>query len=227
MSALAKISANRFRLALFLLMLATAVSALARSADPPGLCEAAAFRAARQTEVPVAVLQSLALTETGRSVGPELRPWPWTVNVAGEGHWFATRAEAERFASETLLSGQGNFDVGCFQINYRWHGAHFGSVREMFDPDANALYAARFLQTLDAGAEDWSRAAGAYHSAVAERARIYRARFDRIFANVGEEVPTSYLRASNGFPLLQPGATGSGGSVVPVGHGASLPLIGY
>lgn len=227
MIVLEKTCTSRFRLALFLLMLATAVSAMARSADPPGLCEAAAFRAARQTEVPVAVLHSLALTETGRSLGPELRPWPWTINVAGEGHWFATRAEAEHFASETLLSGQDSFDVGCFQINYRWHGEHFSSLREMFDPDANALYAARFLQTLDAGAEDWSRAAGAYHSAVADRAKTYRARLDRILADLGKGIPSSHLPASSGFPLLQPGATGSGGSVVPVGHGASLPLIGY
>jgi soluble lytic murein transglycosylase-like protein len=60
--------------------------------------------------------------------------------------------------------GARSYDVGCFQINYRWHGQHFASLDQMFDPDANAAYAARFLSELYAEFGDWSRAAGAYHS---------------------------------------------------------------
>jgi soluble lytic murein transglycosylase-like protein len=64
----------------------------------------------------------------------------------------------------------------------------------MFDPDANAAYAARFLSELHAELGDWSRAAGAYHSRTPSFAWKYRARFDRIRARLvaahGEDAPT-------------------------------------
>ena len=54
----------------------------------------------------------------------------------------------------------------------------------MFDPDANAAYAARFLSELYAEFGDWSRAAGAYHSRTPKFANRYRGRFDRIRARL-------------------------------------------
>ncbi len=39
------------------------------------------------------------------------------------------------------------------QINQHWHGSHFRSVAEMFDPEQNVQYAASYLKSLyqDAG----------------------------------------------------------------------------
>jgi hypothetical protein len=74
--------------------------------------------------------------------------------------------------------------VGCVQINYRWHGHAFPTLEDMFDPEWTATYAAQFLRTLYEERGDWSQAAGAYHSLTAEKAAIYRQRFDRILAGL-------------------------------------------
>ncbi|AXQ94987.1 transglycosylase SLT domain-containing protein [Cereibacter azotoformans] len=197
---------------------ASAAHALMRGGDDAGLCEEAARRAARATGVPEEVLQAITLAETGRrSAEGALRPWPWAVNLAGESHWFSTRAEAEGFVKQVLLAGRRNLDVGCFQINHRWHADGFASVHEMFDPQANALYAAHYMLRLRERSADWSMAAGAYHSATPEHADRYRARFDTLLAGVprGPAVQPAALHV-NRYPLLTSGALRGRGSLVPL-----------
>lgn len=150
------------------------------------ICERAIVDGARRGRVPEGVLQAISLTETGRAVGGRLRPWPWAINREGRGYWFASREEALDFARASLAEGRRSFDVGCFQINYLWHGANFASLEAMFDPDAGAAYAARFLSDLYRARGDWSLAAGAYHSQTPDRALVYQARFDRILAGLGD-----------------------------------------
>ena len=72
--------------------------------------------------VPQDVLHAISLTETGRAQGGRLRPWPWAINREGKGFWFKNRDEALAFAKASLAEGRRSFDVGCFQINYHWHG---------------------------------------------------------------------------------------------------------
>lgn len=155
----------------------------------PQLCEQAAAQASRSTSVPLDVLRAIALTETGRTRNGSFRPWPWTVNMEGKGEWFDTYEQARDYVRAHRARGATSFDVGCFQINYRWHGKHFASLEQMFDPGANAAYAARFLTELYDELGDWSRAAGAYHSRTPQYATRYRARFDRIRARLGDSGP--------------------------------------
>lgn len=181
---LSRLSAG-LRLAVLLVLAAPSLPAGASEADrSPALCEQAALGGARRGGVPASVLHAVALTETGHKRDGRLRPWPWAVNREGRGHWFATRNEALAFARASLAEGRTSFDVGCFQINYRWHGRAFASLEAMFDPDAGADYAARFLSELYRGRGDWSEAAGAYHSRTPHYAQVYRARFDRILAGL-------------------------------------------
>ena len=148
-------------------------------------CERAIVEGARREGGPEGVLHAISLTETGRPQNGKLRPWPWAINREGKGFWFANREEALAFAKASLAAGRPSFDVGCFQINYRYHGMNFPALETMFDPDAGATYAAQFLKSLYAGRGNWSAAAGAYHSQTPSRAGIYRARFDRILASLG------------------------------------------
>ena len=206
-----------------------------------GMCDQVAHQAARESGVPLSVMQAITRTETGRVQGGRLTPWPWTVNMEGAGHWFDSRAEAEAYVSKHHARGARSYDVGCFQINYRWHGQHFASPIAMFDPLANARYAARFLRDLYAETGDWSQAAGAYHSRTPKYANKYRTRFDRIRSRLdggAEIVPPPRLAQTqspaptltvqtprvNRYPLLQPGAQAAGlGSLVPgTSSGAAL-----
>ncbi len=167
------------------LLLSAAQAVPAAAGDDAAICERAIVDGARRQGVPESVLHAISLTETGRPDGGRLRPWPWAINREGQGFWFRNREEALAFARKSVAEGRPSFDVGCFQINYYWHGRNFPSLESMFDPDTGADYAARFLGSLHAERGDWSAAAGAYHTQKPDRAGIYRARFDRILAGLG------------------------------------------
>lgn len=216
------------------------------NADMSQICDRAAAQAAAATGVPISVLKAISLTETGRDRGGTARPWPWTVNMEGKGLWFDSREAALGYAYEHYKRGARSFDVGCFQINYKWHHEHFASIEEMFDPSANALYAANFLMSLFEASGDWETAAGAYHSRTPEHAERYKARFAAYRAGFIREdglplriaapiVPAAdppgpggagpaRLRV-NSYPLLQAGGTTALGSLVPLGNGAGTSLF--
>lgn len=155
-----------------------AAAAVDPAEQPAAVCEWAAMTAAQETGVPADILATLTLTETGRRRGGVVRPWAWSINAEGAGSWFDDAAEALAFAQDRIDQGRPNFDVGCFQLNYRWHGENFPSVVEMFDPLENARYAARFVRDLYAETGDWRLAAGAFHSKTPANAAKYLARFD-------------------------------------------------
>jgi hypothetical protein len=152
--------------------------------DPSVLCDAAIAKGARRGGVPVEVLHAVALTETGQHRDGRMRAWPWAINREGKGSWFDSREEALAFAKASLAQGRTSFDVGCVQINYRWHGHAFPSLEAMFDPEWTATYAAQFLRTLYEERGSWSAAAGAYHSLTPELAQKYAARFNQVLAGL-------------------------------------------
>lgn len=235
---------HRARAVLLILLPAVYLPAPAPAAptDLPALCENAAHVAAAEAGVPVSVMRAITLTETGRRYGGKQRPWPWTVNMEGTGKWFDTPGEALAYVDRNFARGARSFDVGCFQLNYRWHGQAFASIEQMFEPLANARYAAKFLKSLYAETGDWSRAAGAYHSRTKKFADRYRKRFDTLRARLDgvappvqssvpvvavarAEGPTPIIAPSaqpggprvNNFPLLQADASlGQLGSLVPI-----------
>lgn len=216
-------------------------------ADPSQICDQVAYLAAEKTGVPLSVLKAISLTETGRKQGGRFRPWPWTINMEGKGHWFDSRDEARAYVDKEFARGARSFDIGCFQINYKWHGEEFSSIEEMFDPVANALYAARLLGQLHAETGSWGKAAGAYHSRTPAFAERYQARFERLraplLAEDGEgipEIPDIVLAANglddaetlppaariNRYPLLQAGEGVALGSLVPLAARPAAPLYG-
>ena len=206
-------------------------------ASPDQICDQAAHFAARKTGVPLAVLQAITRTETGRKSDGRFTPWPWTVNMEGKGVWFDTLDEARAYVFRHFKRGARSFDVGCFQINYRWHHKAFTSIDEMFEPEANAVYAAEFLRSLYEETGNWTDAAGAYHSRTPKHADRYKAIFEKHRRNApgadavlvsaepgidtGPRAATAVPRM-NRYPLLRPGAGSASdrarlGSLVPVG----------
>ena len=224
-----------FRLIRCLCLLSLCASVAARAdTDIADLCRDAAFAAANDYGIPPKVLLAITLTETGRSTAGNLQPWPWAINHAGEGAWYATQAEALAAIERLTAEGQRNFDVGCFQLNHRWHAGGFRSAQEMIDPARNADYAARFLLDKYAATQDWGLAAAAYHSGTPEYAAQYQARFAAILANLSPDALTggpvmvaddAIPARPNAYPLLLAGQRGMGASIVPLGQ-AARPLFG-
>ena len=224
------------RIAVSILGMLMVLSAPA-NADLSSICDRAAIEAAAGSGVPVSVLKAISLTETGRDQGGQTRPWPWTVNMEGKGIWFDTREAALSYVYEHYKRGARSFDIGCFQINYKWHHQHFASIEEMFDPSANARYAAEFLDNLHAETGNWEDAAGAYHSRTPEHANRYKAKFAAYRAGLEHEDalplvvrPTLRTVATtsppgtgapttprvNSYPLLRGGGQPALGSLVPL-----------
>lgn len=205
-----------------------------------GICDRAAIQVSHETGVPVDVLRAISLTETGRNGKNGFLPWPWTVNMEGIGKWFNDRETAQAYVDRNFERGARSFDVGCFQINYRWHGQAFNSIQEMFEPVANARYAADFLQRLYYELGDWTKAAGAYHSRTPKFANKYKKRFSRIRADLkklpGIEVAhvqiakpepqvAETIERINRFPLLVNNGPTASASLVPLSALAPLRLI--
>jgi len=114
--------------------------------------------------------------------------------MEGKGFWFDTREEAYAYVMERYNAGARSFDVGCFQLNYKWHGMNFESIEAMFDPMTNATYAAQLLSGLYDEFGDWTKAAGAYHSRTETYASRYRTRYARIRARLNGVAPEPELR---------------------------------
>lgn len=181
------------RVAALVLSLASipAGQAEATAANTQAICDRAAASAAAETGVPVRLLLALTRTETGRSMDGQFGPWPWTVNNAGDGRWFADAASAQAHVARLQSMGERNIDIGCFQINLHWHGHAFRNPSEMFDPGRNADYAAAFLTGLFAEFGTWDGAVAAFHSRTPHHAARYMDRYTRIYAALADApVPT-------------------------------------
>jgi hypothetical protein len=167
----------------------------------PEACERAIRTATAEAGLPPDLLMAIALAESGRVQDGRLRPWPWAANLEGRGHWFSTRAELVAFAEGAIAAGRRSIDIGCFQINWHWHGAAFARPNDLAEPLTGARHAAGYLLRLHAETGSWERAVGAYHSRDPERAARYAARV----AELGGWAPApGPLQASQ--PASQPAA---------------------
>lgn len=130
-------------------------------------------------DLPPEVLYAVALTESARQVDStgNVRPWPWTLNVQGRGHFFDSRQEAEAALQEHFDAGRRSIDIGLMQVNWRYHRQRLGSPRLALDPYHNLRVAAQILRDCHQSRHDWWAAVGCYHAPNSpQRADRYRAR---------------------------------------------------
>lgn len=164
-------------------LLSGCLLALPATASSPPL----AYQWATQgTEVPAAVLYALALQESGAWLRGRRVPWPWTLNVAGEGQRFADRRSACRALLLALDDvGAKRVDAGLGQINLGWNGQHFSHPCQALDPYHNLSVAARLLRAHKEPGIDWVTTAGRYHRPLGGTpAERYRRAFARHLARV-------------------------------------------
>lgn len=129
-------------------------------AGEANVCEREMGAAAKRYGVPLAILYSVGLTETGRRGSLQ----PFALNIEGAAFFLATSSEALRRFYEAKRHGARLIDIGCMQLDYFFHGSRFRSVELMFDPHENVDYAARFLSELRTREGSWTLAAARYHA---------------------------------------------------------------
>jgi hypothetical protein len=86
---------------------------------PPGsagaVCRAALAAAEARYAIPAGLLQAIGIVESGRrnEVTGARQPWPWTINVEGESHYFDTKAQAVTWVRQAQARGTRSIDTGC------------------------------------------------------------------------------------------------------------------
>ncbi|SPF80104.1 hypothetical protein PRI8871_01906 [Pseudoprimorskyibacter insulae] len=184
-------------------------------------CETLAELAAEERGIPDGLLSAIARTETGYSKdGQGRRAWPWTLNQGGRSYYFETRGQAEAKLNELLAKGVRNVDVGCMQINYRWHGEQFSSPEAMLDPAINVSYGALFLERLHKQSGSWDTATRHYHSSEVTRGKAYQKRVETALGNI-QSAPMPAPKA----PETQPIQLASLQQVTKVEDTGVMPLI--
>ncbi len=129
--------------------------------------------------IPARLFYAIAVAESGKTLAStsSRRPWPWTLNIAGEGRYFSTRWKAWRALDQSLRAGQDSVDIGLMQVNWRFHQAKLGSSWLALEPYHNLSVAAAILKDCYKKRRDWWASVGCYHAPSNKpRAKRYRAR---------------------------------------------------
>jgi hypothetical protein len=187
----------------------------------PDLCTAEAAAAERAAGIPAGLLLAIGKRESGRweSGSGRIMPWPWSINSDGDSHVFESRDEAVAFVAAAQRGGAASIDVGCFQVNLKYHPHAFASLEDAFDPAANAAYAARFLTELHDREGSWEQAVADYHSATPVYGEPYRdavLALWRGFDTSSAKLPLGGGRVAANIPVWSPHAAPS----------AALPAAG-
>lgn len=95
------------------------------------------------------------------------------VSVAGKPFYGEDREAALKHINHNLEQGKTNIDVGCMQLNYKYHASNFESLEEMLTPENNIKYAAAFLKKLYEQTGNWRDAVARYHSSNPEYQNKY------------------------------------------------------
>jgi hypothetical protein len=171
--------------------------------DPWTACRRAIVAAEPRSGLPPGLLLAIAMVESGRG-DPRtgrVEPWPWALNVEGEGRMPESRAAAAAEVAALQAAGRRSIDIGCMQVNLLHHPAAFPDVPSGLEPASNVRYAIAFLRDLHARLGNWAEAIANYHSADAERGGAYHRRV--VLARLGA-------------------AWGAGGGTVPVALAGNL-----
>jgi hypothetical protein len=157
--------------------------AVSKPRDTAGLCERATAGQESARRIPRKLLHAISIAETGRwdKNRRENTAWPWTVTSGGKGRYFATKQAAIRAVRKLKRQGVRNIDVGCMQINLKYHPKAFKSLDDAFNPAKNTAYAAEFLVRLRQDKRSWVQAVKHYHSATRALHNPYRAKVYKIW----------------------------------------------
>jgi len=155
------------------------LASFAEGADSQ-LCDQSIEIVAQNSFVPREIIYKIARLESGRHVNGRHVSWPWSINNGGKGYFLKDSTTALSMLSSLVAQGKTNIDVGCMQLNIRWHAEFFDSLRQMMNPSDNVRYAVRYLEQLYKETGSWEKAVKFYHSRNAKFNSVYYAKYKKI-----------------------------------------------
>ena len=121
--------------------------------------------------LPNKLLTSIALVESGIKKS-EFKSWPWTLNVSGKSMYFDNKSETIEYLKSNINLKK-SIDVGCMQINTKYHLKNFKDLSHLVEPEENVKYAAIYLLKLYKKHKSWNEAVSRYHSSIPKRKKNY------------------------------------------------------
>jgi hypothetical protein len=157
----------------------------AKNIDPELLCLVSSSYYEKKYNIPKNLLRSISIVESGKWNREHKMTfaWPWIVGIDGKGEYFKSYGEAAAFLRKAVARGA-NVDIGCHQINWKYHGHHFNKPEELLHPKINAAYAAHFLIEKFNSSKDWSKAVAHYHSHTPEFGDRYLKKVHNVLENM-------------------------------------------
>jgi hypothetical protein len=138
--------------------------------------------------IPPAILYAIACQESGRAApGLPLQPWPWTLNVAGRGYYYASHTEVWDGLSRHVERRPANVGVGLMQVTWPYNLHVLTDLYLVIEPQENLRVAAHILAERQRAAGDWWTAVGWYHSRTPALAARYRASVRRHWRRLQED----------------------------------------
>lgn len=117
------------------------------------------------------LLYSIALTVSSRPVSGGVMPWPYTITVDGQRHYYEDMPSAERALDTFLASGKRNVAIGLMQVNIAYYP--YGLPGMLLDPLFNVSEGARLLKASMATTKDYHNGIGRYFSWNAEESNLW------------------------------------------------------
>ena len=121
--------------------------------------------------LPNKLLTSIALVESGIKKN-EFKSWPWTLNVSGKSMYFDNKLETLEYL-QSNINLKKSIDVGCMQINTKYHLKNFKDLSHLVEPEENVKYAAIYLLKLYKKYKSWNEAVSRNHSSIPKRKKNY------------------------------------------------------
>ena len=153
------------KLKLFFILFILSSNSVFASVNDNEICKKTISNIESLTDIPKNLLLGIGKTESGRVLkSKKLIVWPWTVNHSGKSLFFDNQKQMKKYVLKHVLKGDNNLDVGCMQINLKWHKHNFKKINDMISPEPNVSYAASFLLQLKKKYGNWNEAIKFYHS---------------------------------------------------------------
>ena len=136
--------------------------------------------------LPKYLLQTISIKESERWIPEkkEIYAWPWAVTSGFESNYYPSKKQAINAVRSLQAKNIKNIDVGCMQINLKYHPKAFKSLEEAFDPTSNITYATKFLKKLYKKNKSWKKAISFYHSSTPKLSQKYLIKIENIWEKV-------------------------------------------
>lgn len=123
-------------------------------------CPQLIANAEARRQIPHGLLMAIAITESGLDGTPN----PFAMNIAGRSYHASGTREMASIIASNQKRGITSIDVGCMQINLKYHAENFRSYTELLDSATNVEYGASYLIKLAAEQGSWREGVMDYHN---------------------------------------------------------------